>query len=345
MIRFIIAIILALVGIGVAIVAKKTADAEKEEDRVPLWPAFFALILAALFGTWSVVRVVEANEVGVPSTWGRVGDPMQSGLHVTAPWTKVTEFSTRMQELTLLLPEKDADGKPTSADNSIKVIAKDGGVMHVGVTVRWAVEKDAIDTNLYRQAGTLDLVQTRFVKPDTQEMVRNVFGQHSAEGGYSTERAQIASEIKEALAELGAPRGIIIDSVNVREVEPEDRVLAKINDIIQQRNATLLAEETQKTTLIEAETLRQKAEVDAKASVVSAQGDADAQRIAAQAEADANAKIAASLTPELINLQALQACAEALKQTSAAVVSCGGATSGGAGTSSAVPPTVIVDGR
>lgn len=342
MFRFILGCILAVVAVGLYTVCATSKDAEGRR-KLAVWPAFVVLAVGGVFMFWSFVRVVEANEVGVPSTWGRVGQPMQSGFHMTMPWTKVTEFSTRVQQLTLSLPDKDNDGNPDGPDNSIKVIAKDGGVMHVGVTVRWSVEKEAIDTSLYRQAGTLDLVSSRFVRPDTQETARNVFGQHSAEGGYSTEREQIAKEIKEKLSELGKPRGIIIDSVNVLEVEPEDRVLAKINDIIEQRNATLLASEAQKTTLIEAETQRQKAEVDAKAQVLTAQGAADSQLIAAKAEADSNALVAASLTPDLLHLQEVQACAEAIRQTSAAIVNCG--SSSGASSAATPPASVIVDQR
>lgn len=338
MFRLILASIFALVALFALVAALLGPKDDNGRPKVSYAPGVICLLLALVFGGWSTVRVVSANEVGVPTTFGRIGSPLQSGFHTMAPWTEVTSFSTRVQELSML---RATDKGDQAKDDAVEVIAKGGGSMKVDTTIRWSVDPAAIDT-LFRQAGTLDLVQQRFVRPDAREVIRNVFGQHSAEGGYSTERAQIAAEILAQLKEVALPRGIIIDSVNVRDVNPEPQVMDGINAIIAQRNLAAQATESQKTELINAETRRQKAIVDADAQVAAAQGIADSQRIAAQAEADSNALVAASLTPELLHLQEVKACADAVAQTSAAVVSCGGTTSAAGSTPAA---SVIVDGR
>lgn len=338
MFRLVLGCILALVGLGMTAAVFSVKDAEGKR-KLSLAPGLLVLVVAAVFGLWSTVRVVEANEVGVPTTFGRIGEPMQSGFQLVAPWTKVTTFSTRTQELSMLAATDEGD---KAKDDAVEVIAKGGGSMKVDVTVRWSVDPEAV-SRLFRQAGSLDLVQQRFVRPDSREVVRNVFGQHSAEGGYSTERAEMAIEITDQLRAVAGPRGITIDSVNIRDVNPEENVLKGINDIVSARNDAATALEVQKQTLTDAETKRQAAEIDAKAAVAKATGEADAQRINAQGEADANAKIAASLTPDLLHLQEVQACAEAIKQTSAAIVNCGSTSSASSGATPAA--SVIVDQR
>lgn len=54
------------------------------------------------------------------------------------------------------------------------------------------------------------------------------------------------------------------------------------------------------TAKVQAEKEKEVAEIQAEQALIQAQAQADALEIAAQAEAEANAKIAASLTPELI---------------------------------------------
>ena len=139
----------------------------------------------------SFVRVVPANTVGIPTTFGKVGTPMNAGLHITAPWTIVTEFSTRTQELSMLRTPDEGD---KTKDDSVTVIASGGGSMAVDVTVRFALTQDQA-AELFKQAGTLQLVKDRFVRPDAREVVRNVFGLYTAEEGYSTKRAELATRI------------------------------------------------------------------------------------------------------------------------------------------------------
>ena len=296
------------------------------------------LSLLALFVIFSAfVRIVPANTVGIPTTFGKVGSPLASGFHVTAPWTEITGFSTRIQELSMLRASDEGD---KAKDDSISVIATGGGSMKVDVTVRFSVAPDQAAA-LFRQAGSLDLIKDRFVRPETREVVRNIFGEYSAEEGYSTQRAKIATQVTEELAVRLVKRGIVVDSVNIRDVLPEQQVLDAINAVLQTRNQAVQALEDQKKQVTEAQTRKQVATLDKESAITKAEALAQAVSIAAQAQAEANAKIAASLTPELVQLEIAKACADAIGRTGAQVVNvC--ATSGGAATA---PTSVIVDSR
>jgi regulator of protease activity HflC (stomatin/prohibitin superfamily) len=321
-----------------ATAAQRAAAAAAPRAGILLSLAAFALALF-LFGS-SLVRVVPANTVGVPTTLGKVGTPLNAGLHITAPWTEITEFSTRTQELSMLRASDEGD---KTKDDSVSIIAKGGGSMAVDVTVRFALELDKAG-ELFKQAGSLQLVKDRFVRPDSREVVRNVFGQYTAEEGYSIKRAEIAVKITEELKPRLAARGILVDSVNVRDVAPDTQQLAAINAILQSRNEAAKALEDQKKQTTEAETRKQVASLDKEAAVTKAEAEAAAVGLAATAQAEANAKIAKSLTPELLDLEKTKACADAIGKTQAQVVNvCGGS---GAGSNGANPATsVIVDSR
>jgi regulator of protease activity HflC (stomatin/prohibitin superfamily) len=303
--------------------------------------ASVGLILVAVFLiASSFVRIVPANTVGIPTTFGKIGTPLSSGFHFTEPWTEITGFSTRVQELSMLRASDEGD---LAKDDSITVIAAGGGSMAVDVTVRFSIAPDQAD-ELFKQAGSLDLIKDRFVRPDTREVVRNVFGQFNAEEGYSTKRGDIAVMVTDELKKRLAIRGITVDTVNIRDVAPEQQVLDSINAVLKERNGAAQALEAQKKQVTEAETRKQVAERDKEATITKAEADAEAVAIAASAQAKANQEIAASLTPELVELEIARACAEAIAKTGAQVVNVCGNGSGASG-ATAAPTSVIVDSR
>jgi regulator of protease activity HflC (stomatin/prohibitin superfamily) len=354
-IRFAIGILLVIVAI-ISVVVKsimgvRKAKLERDDtaSRYDINNAVTTIRIAGLVGKvgfglgvifilWSCVRVVPANTVGIPTDFGSIGSPLQSGLKITRPWTEIHEFPTTIQELSMLRAVDEGD-KPK--DDSIEVIAKGGGSMKVDLTVKFLIEKTSAN-NLYRQAGSIDLVKDRFIRPEAREVTRDIFGQYSAEQGYSTDRAAISQEILKRLKDRLESRGILIDSVNLRDVNPEERVLNAINAILDARNKALQAVEEQKRAITEAETAKQVAIRAADAAATKAQGEAEAIAIKAKAQAEANLRIANSLTPTLANLQAIQACADAIANSKATVINvCGVGASNATGGGS----TVVIDGR
>ena len=356
--QFVGGIVLMLVAAAIYIATKAAKKQTLSRNplaavapRLGLLAGAAAFLLGLFMLGSSFVRVVPANNIGIPTTFGKVGSPFTSGLHLTAPWTDITNFSTRVQELSMLRAPDEGD---LTKDDSVSVIAAGGGSMAVDVTIRFALKQDKA-AELFRQAGTVTLVKDRFVRPDAREVVRDVFGLYTAEEGYSSKRAEISNKIADSLRSRLDARGIALDSVNIRDVAPDAQQLAAINAILQSRNEAAKALEDQKKQTTEAETRKQvatldkeasvtKAEAEAQAAVIAATARAESVAIAGKAEAEANAKIAASLTPALIDLQKTKACAEAIGKTQAQVVNvCSGDATGGGGGGNAT--SVIVDSR
>lgn len=104
-------------------------------------------------------------------------------------------------------------------------------------------------------------------------------------------------------------------------------------------------QQEQLNTIIAAEAARQAAEAgqrtkeaEAKGAEIEALGNAKALEISSTAQANANARISASMSPQLSQLEAIKACARALEKTQANVASCGGGSGAGGGSTNIVIP-------
>ncbi|MFE0650182.1 prohibitin family protein [Streptomyces sp. NPDC059534] len=290
---FVVAILLVIAAVVLFFVGRAN------DSKGLRFGALGALLAGAFSLVASMTYVISAYEVGVPVAFGKVGSPMTSGLHVKSPFTNVTTFSTRPVDLNL--SDKDV----------VEVRSSQGGVMYVEVTVKWAVVPSK-SVELYKLAGTEDAIQQRLVYPDSREIVRNVFARYSSEQGYATDREKINAEIGDLIEQRLAPRGIVVTTVNLRNVKPSDALQGQIDRKIQQQQATERAIEASRT----------------------AKAEADRRRIEAEGIARANKILNDSLTDKVLMNQCIDAFREAAAKNAIYTVPCGGGTS----------TPVIVDG-
>ncbi|MFD7438150.1 prohibitin family protein [Streptomyces sp. NPDC059861] len=262
--------------------------------------AALSAVAGVLAGVFACLHVVTAYEVGVPVTFGKIGKPLTSGIHFKSPFTDVTSFSTRPVDLNLY--DKDV----------VEVRSSQGGVLYADVTIKWAVVP-AKSVELYRLAGSEEAVQERLVLPDSREIIRNVFAQHTSEEGYASAREQISSEIAALIKERLAPRGIDVTAVNLRNVKPSEKLQEQIDKKIQQEQDTQRATEAART----------------------AKAEAERKRIEAEGIARANKIIDQSLSDKVLYNQCLEAYKEASRANPVYAVPCGTGSDG---------TPVIVDG-
>ncbi|GAA4840998.1 prohibitin family protein [Kitasatospora terrestris] len=253
-----------------------------------------------LFALGSFSYVVEPYEVGVPTTLGSVGDTWQPGLHLKSPLTEVTTFSTRPSDLNL------------TGDDTVEVRSSEGGVLYVDLTVKWAIDPDRT-LALYKLSGSAANVQQRLVLPDTREIVRNVFAKHTSVEGYASQREAISTEMEKLITDRLSPRGIVVNSVNLRNVKPSEVLQKAIDQKIQQDQATQQAE----------------------AAVLTAKAEAEKRRIEAESTAAANTTIANSLTDRILQSQCYEAFRAAAEKNPVYASPCGSGQGGA---------PVIVDG-
>ncbi len=285
---FVLSILLLIAAVVLFLVGRSRTEAGGWRIGAAL-----SAVAAVLAGVFACVHVVRAYEVGVPVTFGKVGQPLTSGVQFKSPFTDVTSFSTRPVDLNLY--DKDV----------VEVRSAQGGVLYADVTIKWAVVP-AKAVELYRLAGSEEAVQERLVLPDSREIIRNVFAKHTSEEGYASAREQIGSEIAALIKERLAPRGIDVTTVNLRNVRPSDKLQDQIDKKIQQEQATERAVEASRTATAEAER----------------------KRIEAEGIARANTILSKSLSDKVLYNQCLEAYKEAARANPVYAVPCGTSANG-----------------
>lgn len=236
MLSIIVLIILAALT-AVATVAAVTSPPHGE-DR-----SFFGMVAGGLFTVLIVTAglfsftVVKAAEVGVPITFGKIGKPMESGIHWTKPWTKVESFPIR------------PFGVP-----DVKIVARtsQAGQVTAVVGARWhVIPARATDTYLQVRTGDEERISKEVVDKAIGQAVGNVF---SAKDNMTatTDRGGVEAALVAELRRLTEPFGLAIDNVFLRSVEPDAKTADALARVAAQQRATEIATEAQKTALAEA---------------------------------------------------------------------------------------------
>jgi prohibitin 2 len=219
---------------------------------------------------------VDAGHVGVVRTFGDITDQTGSGLVVTFPFQTLEEASVRVERYDI---------------TDIEAFSKETQDVFARVTVNYQVSPRAIQT-LYTDVGS------RYIDTLLRPRVINFFKETTVT--YNTveiapNREEIRRTVKERLTRDLEPFSIDIVDLLVENIDFRQEFKTSIE---QKQVATQEALRQQQ--LIDA----RKAEAQQK--IETARGDAESVRIAAEAQAQANRLLAESLTPEVIQFQALQ---------------------------------------
>jgi regulator of protease activity HflC (stomatin/prohibitin superfamily) len=289
---------LIVVGLVVFFLAKPLLAAAGKDGgfggrKPPVRLIGFLLIGAGIaIPAASMVKVIGATDVGIPTTFGKVGDPLLPGFHLVAPWTEVTTFSTRLQVSDMT--QKPTEGDRTG-DDSVTVLASEGGSLGIDVTVRYTILPDKAGT-LFKKVRSMDGIRDIIVRPTVRSEMRNVYSRFTAEQGYTTKREVVEQEVNKEIRPLFADQGLVLDVVQIRDIRPAQQIVDAINKKLEASQAAERAKIEQQKALTEAETRRQVAETDKQAKVIAAQADAEANKIVQQ-----------SLTPELLRSKEIEA--------------------------------------
>ncbi len=305
MIRFVLALILLLCAVPLLVVrpAPRLTAPDAKGRRVPALPPLptrrlgLGLLAAGLLILLlSTLRVVGATSIGIPVTFGTVGEPLPAGIHLVAPWTDITVLDLRLTEYTMT--RAPAEGS-IGGDDSIEVISRDQGRLTVDATVRYAIDPGQA-RDIFRRLGTTDeQFQAKALRPESRSAIREAASRFGAIELLAERRAEYAEIVEQDIRERLEPLGIIVDTVALRDVTPSPELQAAADAKLQQEQANERAQ-------------LELAEAEARAEI---------RRTEAQGEADANRILSESLTPEL--LQRLQI--EAYDEGSVFVVPQGGA--------------------
>lgn len=279
------------------------------------------LIVVGLILVAMCAERVPAGYVGVVYNMngGVAEDTLGQGWHVISPTKKVTLYSIGIEQ-SYLTATDDGD---SPKDDSFSAPSSDGKGLQMELTFTYRYESDHVAQTFTRFKGRSgkDLLDS-FIKPNVISWTKEVTAKYPVTDILGEKRAELNTVLCDYLAEKFLPYGIIIENASLINIEVDDETRASITKKVTAQQelelanieaqtakvqaekdkqvALIEAERDKETALIEAERNKETAQIQAEQAKIKAQGEADAKKIAAEAEAQANARIAQSLTPELI---------------------------------------------
>ena len=236
------------------------------------------------------------------------GEVLTQGWHMVSPTKKVTTYSIGIEQSYLTASNK-GDSKN---DESFSTPTADGKSLTVDLEFSYRFDETCITNTFTRFKGQSgEDVKNTFIKPKMIAWTQEVTAKYPVTDVFGDKRQELNEALDVYLKEKFVPYGIVIDTVNFTNIATDEETQAAIQKKvtaqqemelaeIESKTAKIQAEKDKEVALIAAQKDKEKAEIEAEMLKIEAEGRAQAEMIAAEAQAEANRKIAASLTPELI---------------------------------------------
>lgn len=283
-------LIIGAIGLGATIVSWVADGPGDDETRAAaILTVGICLLLNIAITVVFSLHFVDARNVGVVRTLGSITGQVGEGVQFTWPWQTVEEWNIRLQ---VIEPDTACtNGKPKCMDAG-SVDIQDiyvEGVLNIEVDVRDV-------QNLARNIGqnyTDTIVRNRLY-----QVVKRVTSTYRADQILAN-REEIRVRVRDGMIAELAPYSITVNDFLLTNIDFTDTFRVQIDAKTAAEQAALTAENVVR--IKEAEARQRAAE---------AQGVADKLRIEAQGQAEANRLINESLTPLLVQFQALQKLAD-----------------------------------
>lgn len=242
---------------------------------------------------------IPAGYVGVVYNMngGVDGEVLSQGWHLVAPTKKVTTYSIGLEQSYLVAGDK-GDSKN---DESFKCPTSDGKSVTVELEFSYRFDEARVSQTFITFKGKNgETIKDTFIKPKVSAWTQEITALYPVTDIFGDKRTDINAHLDEYLRDKFDQYGILIDTVNFTNIEVDPETAAAIQKKVNAQQELELANIEAQTAQVQANKDKQVAQIAAETAVIEANAEAEVLRIAAEAEADANRKIAASLTPELI---------------------------------------------
>ena len=244
------------------------------------WGAWGLGLILFLF---SMAVVVPPGQAGVVVFFGSVReDALPAGLHLINPLSRVVEMEVRTRNYTMSTVQDEGARR---GDDSIAVITADGLTVKLDVSVLYSLQQAKLP-EIYRTLG--EDVEERLIRGAIRSAIRDAAANQIATDLYAAKRQVFVETISKTLAQTLSHRGITLEQVLLRDVKLPDQITKAINEKI------AADQEAQKMTFV---LQREKQEAERK-------------RIEAEGQARAQGIVSASLTPQILEWQRIQALKE-----------------------------------
>ncbi len=168
--------------------------------------ALLVLIATVVLFYSFMVTTIPAGYVGIQVMFGKVESTyLDPGIHVVNPFVSIIKMDTRTQR----------------ADEEGIIPSKEMLSMTLKTSINYHVDP-ANAAEIYKTLGS-DYFGT-FVDPHMRSILREVTSEYSAEQFFSNTRNEIQQKIQASLTKVLEPRGIVVESVMLKEISPPDVV-------------------------------------------------------------------------------------------------------------------------
>ncbi|MFH0840901.1 MAG: prohibitin family protein [bacterium] len=242
-----------------------TIDMDKisvvKNPKKAIWTIIIAVLIIWLF--FASIVIVDAGETGVYSLFGKVKDQeLRSGFHLVIPLAKVDILTIRTEEYTM--SGISTEGKK-AGDDAIIALTKEGLNVDLDMTVLYRLDEEKA-AELYKTVGLN--YEEKIIRPAIRSTIREVIAQYEAKDIYSEKREEAAQKIMDNLKEDTESRGIIIETVLLRNVKLPENLATSIQEKLQAE------QEAQKYEFILQKEIKEK-----ERKIIEAEGQRDAQSI------------------------------------------------------------------
>jgi regulator of protease activity HflC (stomatin/prohibitin superfamily) len=257
------------------------------------------MIAVALSFVLFSCRVVRPGEVGIKSTFGRLGKSKTNGVFIYNPFvTKIVKFPVRTinREVNLNLPSKEG----LTINSEISILYRLKSKMVKDIIQEIGPDYDKIITAVFRSAAAD--VSSRFYAKDM----------------HSGERDKIEKEIAAKMNSILVPKGFEIEAVLLKAITLPAGLSLAIEAKLKSEQEAQRMEFIKQQETFEADRKIIEAEGEKKSRIIQAQGEKEVAQIRAEGmakaiaiEAEANAAafkaMQPSLTPLIIQMRQVEA--------------------------------------
>lgn len=242
---FIVFAVIAAIATAVIRLVPPPPDGLGKAGKITAVSILWCIVLIPLI--FASLTIVSTKNVGVTTTFGKPVGTLSNGLHIKAPWQKVTELDGAIQ----------IDNR--TGDKATSVRLGNNSTAGVDNSVRWRIVPAAAD-ELFRDYRTFDAIRDNLVIRELNASLNQVMAGYDplnstkqADGGADLNR--LGGAVTEDLRSRVGDRVEIL-SVIVPYINFDDQTEEKINRYQGEVANTRIAEQKQKTAAAEAEANR-----------------------------------------------------------------------------------------
>lgn len=304
--------LIAVVAFVVALVARpgkydKGSMDYRDTSNVRAWGLGVGVVMTIIMFVgfaFSAFFTVDEGEVGVEVLFGRIQTVHTAGIGYKNPFAVIFTYPTRTVESTYTDTEDEGD---KAGFDAIDAFSAENAAVFVDLTVLWHVDGTQAD-HVYRTVK--DQYREVLVRPITRSATRDCVALFDFDVARTTARGEVSQCILELMENQLAPRGIVIESIQLRGMRADAALQASIEAKLQAANAVKEAEFDKARADVDKLRAVVEAEARAESAVVEAGGEAERITLIAIAEAEANSLVALSLTDALLQLRIFEALSD-----------------------------------